>query len=592
MKARLARAVSSRAFLVVAAVLAVLLLLPALPVGFMMDDYAQWFWMRGGTDAAGGPRGFWDLFRFQGPERESLLVAMDRGYWPWWTNPELRLAFFRPLTAITHAIDHALFPNSPALMRLESALMYAVGVVIVGLLYRRLLGATVAAGLAVLMYAIDDAHAVTVVWISNRNAVLAAALGFGALLLHDQAIRRSDRRARIAAPIVFALAMLAAEAALATLAYLVAYALWLHADRWGKRIAALAPYLAITAVWAVAYKLLGYGAWGAEFYIDPVREPAHFLTALATRLPVLLEGQFSFPPSDVWLLVPPEHKTAGVAVVAVLVLLGSAVLAFGVRRTRENGFFATGMLLALVPVCATWPGDRLLIFAGFGAFGLVGDFLTAPRELLTHGRRVVVKAAAVFYILLHIVVAPVFFAGRGVQIAHMLHDPIERAAASYPPSSELAGKTLMIVNGPDFLIPSFGMMVRFRRGEPMPEHMRQLAICVQGRILFKRTGERTVEMLLEKGFFHDPFSLVFRKEDPPMPLGHKVQLTGMTATVKAYTSDRKRVATVEFELDRPADDANLVWVIWKDKQMERFTLPAVGEEVELPPVDYALAIGG
>lgn len=592
MRARLARVVSSRAFLVIAAVLAVVLLLPSLRAGFMMDDYAQWFWMRGGTGAPGGPRGSWDLFRFQGPERESFAIAMDRGFWPWWTNPEMRLAFFRPLTAITHAIDHALFPNSPALMRLESALMYAGGVVVVGLLYRRFLGATVAAGLATLMYAIDDAHAVTVVWISNRNAVLAAALGFGALLLHDQAIRRSDRRARVAAPIVFALAMLAAEAAIAVLAYLAAYALWLHTERLSRRLAALAPYLGITAVWAIVYKLGGYGAWGAEFYIDPGREPAHFLTALATRLPVLLEGQFSFPPSDMWLLVPPEHKATGIAVVAALVLLGSAVLAFGVRRTRENGFFATGMLLALVPVCATWPGDRLLIFAGFGAFGLVGDFLTAPRELLTHGRRVVVKAAAVFYILLHIVIAPVFFAGRAVQIAQMLHDPIERAAQSYPPSSELAGKTLMIVNGPDFLIPSFGMMVRLRRGEPLPERMRQLAIAVQGRVLFKRTGERTVEMLLENGFFHDAFSLVFRKGDPPMPLGHKVELPGMTATVKAYTADRKRVATVEFELDRPADDPGFVWVIWQGKQMERFTLPAVGEEVLLPPVDYELALGG
>ena len=591
MKARLARLVASRAFLVVAAVLAVVLLLPTLSAGFMMDDYSQLFWMRGGTQAPGGPRGFWDLFRFQGPERESFWMAMDRGFWPWWTNPEMRLAFFRPLTAITHALDHALFPDSPALMRLESALMYAGGVVVVGLLYRRLLGATVAAGLALLMYAIDDAHAVTVVWISNRNAVLAAALGFGALLLHDRAARDGDRRARVAGPIMFALAMLAAEAAIATLGYLAAHALWLHRERWSKRLAALAPYAAVTLAWGLAYKGLGYGASGAEFYIDPAGEPGHFLAALAMRLPILLEGQFSFPPSDLWLLVPSDHKAKVLAVIVALVLLGSTVLAFGVRRTRENGFFATGMLLALVPVCATWPSDRLLMFAGFGAFGLIGDFLTAPRELLTHGRRVVVRAAAGFYVLLHIVVAPLFYGGRASQIAHMLHDPIERAAASYPPSSELAGKTLMIVNGPDFLVPSLGIMVRVRKGEPMPARIRQLAIAVQGRVLFKRTGERTVEVLLEKGFFHDPFSLVFRKEEPAMAIGERVQIPGMTATVKALTSDRKRVATIEFELDRPLDDASHVWVIWRETRMERFTLPAVGEEIELPPIDYQKAMG-
>ena len=586
MKARLSRLVSSRVFVAIAVLLAVGLLLPSLRVGFMMDDYAQLFWLRGGSHAAGGPRGIWDLFRFQGPERESFAIALDRGYWPWWTNPEMRLAFFRPLASLTHAFDHALFPNSPALMRLESVLIYGAAVAIVGVLYRRLLGATVAAGLAMLMYAIDDAHSVTVVWIANRNAVLAATFGFAALLLHDRAVRGGDRRARVAGPIAFALSLLSAEAGLATVAYLVAHALWLHTDRWTRRLAAIAPYLAVAAVWMLAYKALGYGASGADFYIDPGREPLRFLGALATRLPILLEGQFSFPPSDVWMLVPPEHRTKMFAVVLVLVLLGTTVLAFGVRRTRENGFFATGMVLSLIPVCATWPGDRLLIFAGFGAFGLVGDFLTAPRELLTHGRRVVVRAAAVFYILLHIVAAPLYYAGRATLIAEMLHAPIERAAATLPPSSELAGKTLVIVNGPDFLIPSLGLMTRFRRGEPLPDRTRQLAIAVRGRVLFRRTGERTVEMILTKGFFHDPFSLVFRKEDALMTLGERVQVPGMTVTAKAYTEDRKSIATMEFELDRPLGDPSIVWTVWGTSGMERFPLPAIGEEVELPAIDY------
>ncbi len=293
------------------------------------------------------------------------------------------------------------------------------------------------------------------------------------------------------------------------------------------------------------------------------------------------------------MLVPPEHRATMFSVVLALVLLGTTVLAFGVRRTRENGFFATGMVLALIPVCATWPGDRLLIFAGFGAFGLVGDFLTAPRELLTHGRRVVVRAAAAFYILLHIAAAPLIYTGRATQIAEMLHAPIERAAASYPPSSELAGKTLVIVNAPDVLIPSLALMSRHRRGEPIPDRTRQLSIAVRGRVMFRRTGERTLEMILTKGFFHDPFSLVFRRgDDALMALGERVQIPGMTVTAKAYTEDRKSVATMEFELDRPLDDPSIVWVTWGTAGMERFPLPAAGEEVELPAIDYQKALSG
>jgi hypothetical protein len=592
MRARLTNIVSSRAFIAIAALLAIVLLLPTLRAGFMMDDYAQILWLRGGPTGANGPRGVWDMFRFQDANRETFRMNMDKGFWPWWSAPDLRLAFLRPVTSMTHAIDHWLFPDSPALMRLESILMYGAVVAVVGAAYRRFLGATVACGLAILMYAIDDAHAVTVTWIANRNAVIAAGFGFGALILHDRAVRHGDRRARWIAPALFAIGLLAGEAAVGTLGYLGAHAVWLQEDRWKERFKALLPYGGVVAVWTAVYKLWGYGAWGGEFYIDPGREPARFLQAMSMRLPILLEGQFSFPPSDLWILVPFEKHGTVFPFVVAAVVVGTIVLAMGARRTRENGFFATGMVLALVPVCATFPGDRLLMFAGFGAFGLIGDFLTAPRELMTHGRRVLLRVAAGYFVLLHIAVAPIFFTGRGVQNGVMLHDPIERAAASFPPSSELAGKTVVIVNAPDFLTPSYGLFVRARRGEPLPARMRQLAIAVDGRAMVRRTGERTIEMTLSKGFFHEAFSLVFRKAVDPPALGDKFEVAGMVATVKAYTSDRKRVGTMEFAFDAPLDGPSFAWVTWKGSRIERFELPAVGEEVELDVIDFMQAMQG
>jgi len=592
MKARFARLLSSRWFVVAAVGLAIVLLLPTLPGGLMMDDYAQQHWLRGGPQATGGPRDLWDMFRFQDADRVSFRLNMDQGVWPWWSNPELRLAFFRPLTSLTHAFDWRFFPASPWLMRLESIVIYGVVVAIVGLLYRRLVGATVAFGLAALMYAVDDAHGIVVTWIANRNAVLAAAFGFGALLLHDRAVRDGDRRARIAAPMVLAVALLAGEAGLATLGYLFAHALWLQRESWGKRALSLAPYAGVAVVWALVYRLGGYGASGGDFYIDPAGEPGRFLGALAQRVPILLHGQFGFPPSDLWLLVPFEKQPVVLAAVIVGVLLGGLVLALGVRRSRENGFFATGMLLALVPVCATWPGDRLLLFAGFGAFGILADFLTAPREGLPVARRLLVRGAAGFFIVLHIVLAPLFLPGRALQVAGMLHDPIERAAASLPPSSELAGRTIVIVNAPDFLVPSFGLLARQNRGEAMPRRIRQLAIATQGRMVLYRTGERTVELMLSKGYFHEAFSYVARKQSEPLALGDRVEVAGMTATVKALTSDRKHVATIEFAFDEAVDGGGLVWVVWKDTRFERMELPAIAGEVELPITDYTTAMQG
>jgi hypothetical protein len=85
---------------------------------------------------------------------------------------------------------------------------------------------------------------------------------------------------------------------------------------------------------------------------------------------------------------------------------------------------------------------------------------------------------------------------------------------------------------------------------------------------------------------------VFRKAVDPPALGDKFEVAGMVATVKAYTSDRKRVGTMEFAFDAPLDGPSFAWVTWKGSRIERFELPAVGEEVELDVIDFMQAMQG
>lgn len=584
MKARLSKLLASRAFVPVCALIAILLLLPVMRAGFMMDDYGQYAWVKGGP--LGTTHGPWDMFRFQDEDRASFAKTLDLGYWPWWSSPDLKLAFFRPITSLTHALDHLLFRDSPMLMRLESTLIYALAIVMAGLAYRRILGASMLAGLALLLYAVDDAHIVTVSWIANRNAVLAAAFGFAAVYMHDRAVRDNDKRARIGAPILLALGLLSGEAAVGAVAYLFAHAVWLQEGKWTKRVGALAPYALVVVIWTALYKLGGYGAWGGEFYVDPGREPLRFAKLLAMRLPILLHGQFSFPPSDLWLLVPFEAHPIAFGIVLAGVILGALILVSGLRRTNQNGFFVTGMLLSLVPVCATFPGDRLLMFSGFGAFGLLADFMTASRETLPHARKMVVRVASGYLILLHLVLAPILCAGRGMTNVQMLHDPIERADKSFPPAAELAGKTAVMVVSADYLTPFYGLVTRPRRGEGDVIRLRMLSVAVQGKAMVTRTGAKTLDLTLSEGFFHESFSLVFRRADQLYNLGDKVKVDGMTATIKAYTSDRKRVATVEFEFEEPLDGGKYVWTMWNHGKVEKFDLPAVGESVEVPVTNF------
>src|SRR6185369_5071046 len=103
---------------------------------------------------------------------------------PWWSAPDLKLAFCRPLSALSLWLDYRLFPNSPALMHAESLLWFAALLGVVTFLYRRLLAPAWVAGLAALLYAVDPGHAVPVAWLANRNAVFATLFGVLALLAH------------------------------------------------------------------------------------------------------------------------------------------------------------------------------------------------------------------------------------------------------------------------------------------------------------------------------------------------------------------------------------------------------------------------
>ena len=137
-----------RAPLMIAA-LAVALASPVLATGFQIDDYHDYSW------ALNDPLG---LLKRPEITPESLAAAQARGHMPWWASPDVRPpAQVRPLGAVGLWIDLRLWPDDPLPKHAHSLLMYFLLTLAVGALYRELHGATWLAGLATLMYAIDDA---------------------------------------------------------------------------------------------------------------------------------------------------------------------------------------------------------------------------------------------------------------------------------------------------------------------------------------------------------------------------------------------------------------------------------------------------
>ncbi len=106
----------------VAVLWALILAAPTLDVGLFGDDYLQAEFLTASRDGTANVR-WWDMFVFADGIHNEQLRAMGR--LPWWTDPELRVAFFRPLSVATHQLDHRWWPRQLWAMHLQSMLWYA-----------------------------------------------------------------------------------------------------------------------------------------------------------------------------------------------------------------------------------------------------------------------------------------------------------------------------------------------------------------------------------------------------------------------------------------------------------------------------------
>lgn len=559
------------------AILSMALAVPCLWTGLVTDDYLIKVSVLHPPALAGmfGPA-FTSMFTFTdgNPDRTRQLV--DRGMFPWWTLDEMRLTFWRPLTALTHWIDFTLWPELAWLMHLHSLFWLGAVVIAVTLLYRRIMGPGPVAGLAALLYAIDDAHAMPVVWITNRNGLLAVFFGVVTILLHDRWRRDGYRPAAILAPVCLGLGVLSNEGAISACGYLFAYAVFIERGRWSVRALTLAPYAIVVTAWRIYYQLEGFGAWGSARYIDPVASPLHFLRALIVREPVLLLGQWALPPSDVFRFLTPGAQL--VMSIGAMAFLGGVLIVLIplLRRDATARFWCLGMVLALVPSCATVPMDRMLLFSGLGAMGLLAQFINNMHTdrlsvTLPFFSRTIRRPLAALFVVVHLIFAPVLLPAR-IYYYGTLGDTFNEIVESAQLDDKVADQTVIVVNVPNYPFITYLPIIRALKGQPVPGRTRSLAPSHVVPMRLTRLDERTLVMRPEGGF---SWSL-FRDDDHPFALGETVELTGMSVEVTNLT-DEGRPSEVAYEFLVPLEDRSLVWLELRGREFVPFTLPAVGE---------------
>ena len=189
-------------------------------------------------------------------------------------------------------------------MHVQSIFWFALAVLVAALLYRQFIVPPWAAGLAALMYALDEVYYFPVAWLANRSAVISLFFGLMALFAHDRWRRRGSLAWAISAPLFLLMALLAEEGGITVLAYFGAYVLFLDNSSLVRRALSLLPSLIVVAGWRVLYSALGYGATGIGGYIDPHPGPValHFRHgrsgAHPTPGPVVLTASYALQRSE------------------------------------------------------------------------------------------------------------------------------------------------------------------------------------------------------------------------------------------------------------------------------------------------------
>jgi len=544
--------------------------LPAIAMGMVGDDYDL------AASVADDPLSAY-VFGPRDPDALARSVAAQRaeGVRPWWASNGLRIAFLRPLSSLSHALDFALFGGAPWVMHVENSLLLVGIVWLVFLIYGRLGLQPAALALATFFYAFNGNHSMTVGWIAGRNTLLATLLGLIAVWLHLRA--RDEQRPDLLAAAVGCLgaALLSAEGAVASLAYISAHALVLDTGTLRARMLRLWPYALVLVAWRAAYALGGYGVVGSGFYSDPMDDPVGFSVGVLAGAPIYLASQLTAPYASMSGATP-WALAACVGISLLLLWLLRGLLWPLLRDDARARFLAVGALLATVPLGTTLPQDRLVFFVGLGTCGLVAlavharlgpDATTQP----TWAARALLRIKGVYMPLMFV---PILFSS----VNQLMGGGALALDAALPRDADAH---VVLLNGPSHLPVHYQRRMRTRRGDAVATV--DMLYAGAAPLHVHRAGETVLELTVERGWCATTIERIVR--DParePFEVGQVLSLPRMRVEILEVTQ-RGEPRRVRFELLHRTG-APVQFFAWHQRTPAAIDLPAIGETLVLPGV--------
>jgi hypothetical protein len=502
----------------------------------------------------------------------------------WWTAPELRIAFFRPLASGLLALDHAFFGRAPLPYHVHSIAWFLASVLMAGLLLRRLLSPR-AGALATLLFAVSPMHSMVASWPAARHVAISATLGFLALLLHVRA--RETKRAPAAAVLAMAVALLSSEVALGVLAFVVSYEVFGRDDARAARLKAALPCVVLATLYIVAYGAMGYGVTASGDYADPIKSPLSYLRNVPRHV-----GPLAF---STFFGVPSESSVAFPAIVPMTLLLGAMgtlVAALLLRRAwrlaqeedrRALRWLLPGAALATLPGLSGIVGDRALFVPSLGITAALAIIILNAARRDAAGRRPVIALVGVSWLLLfQLPLGSLSFFAQAVAFMKSSRAAADVVRAADLPTSDSPSGRAARVFGIGIADPTIGMYlqpVRVVNGGAAQETT-MLTVSLHDHVVTRSADRTLVIQIVDGSLLESGFETVVRPRSLPLHEGDVVTIGETRIVVVAAKDGAPTRLAVEF--DRPLDDPSLAIVIWKQGALRRMPTLALGESVRLP----------
>jgi hypothetical protein len=587
-------------------------MLPALKVGLVADDLVQRAvelrpdQLPARLSDTGMPQNpgslgtvLHDLF----PGITRMTQAKDYGVLPWWAPENLSVRLWRPLTAFTHWLDYRLFPDLPVLMHAENLACFAGIVFLAAIIYRKMMGAGWAAGLAALLFLLDGNTYFPVMFVANRGFMLALFFGLLCFYEHHQWRSTKSRSALALSTLFLALSLFANEGGASTFAFILAYALVLEPGSLGRRALTVFPSILVIILWRAIYQLSTSGVANVGGYIDPANEPLLFAREVVPRTIVLLGAQISGIAPEFLLAVKPSLQPAAVVLYAVPLIVTLTLFLPWLRRDKIAVFWFAVMVLAAIPAATVLPLSKNLGFVAVGAYGLIASFIgglaSRPTRLPERLRYwIPAWTVCVLLLLAHV---PGAIAGRILTVG-ALQDVSRKLPYFFNvgQSPDVGDKNIVVLNDPCALTLAYTPFFKAYRHQPLPRSVRTL---VPGGTDFdvRRTDDKTLVIQSRApnifswnnlGPVHPHYALSACATAIGVPQCKRCSLAGLT--VEVLESDASGLASrVAFRFDKPLDSADFLWLQWdwSSESFKPFQPPVVGQSVMLPGPSLIAEIG-